>query len=174
MSFTIFQNEKTPFQAVKTRSLRRRKIDIFPKRLTHGFGSKKPFFLPFFRSYRPGKCLLRYSRRKKRLSSLQKQEVKKRRKIDILEKRLTHGFGPKMANFPTLFFLGNIGEENVFYNILKQKKTPFQAIKTRSSKSRKIDIFLKGLTHGLGPKMAIFRTFIFQAKQDRKMSFTIF
>ena len=36
---------------------------------------------------------------------------------------------------------------------------PFEAIKTRSSKSRKIDIFLKSLTHGFGPKMAIFRTF---------------
>ena len=31
---------------------------------------------------------------------------------------LTHGFGPKMAIFPT-FFLGNIGQENVFYDILE-------------------------------------------------------
>ena len=36
---------------------------------------------------------------------------------------------------------------------------PFQAIKTRSSKSQKIDIFLKWLSHGFGPKMAIFLTF---------------
>ena len=36
---------------------------------------------------------------------------------------------------------------------------PFQAIKTRSSKSEKIDIFLKGLTHGFGTKMVIFLTF---------------
>ena len=36
---------------------------------------------------------------------------------------------------------------------------PFKAIKTRSSKSRKIDIFLKGLTHGFGPKMGIIPTF---------------
>ena len=33
---------------------------------------------------------------------------------------------------------------------------PLKAIKTRSSKSEKIDIFLKGLTRGFGPKMAIF------------------
>ena len=39
--------------------------------------------------------------------------------------------------------------------IFQNEKTPFYAIKTRSSKSRKIDIFLKGLTHGFGPKMAI-------------------
>ena len=33
---------------------------------------------------------------------------------------LTHGFGPKMANFPT-FFLGNIGQENVFYDIVERR-----------------------------------------------------
>ena len=43
----------------------------------------------------------------------------------------------------------------IFYN----EKTPFLAIKTRSSKSQKIAIFAKGLTHGFGPKMAIFPTF---------------
>ena len=43
----------------------------------------------------------------------------------------------------------------IFWN----KKKPFQAIKRRCSKSRKIDIFLKGLTHGFSPKMAIFPTF---------------
>ena len=43
----------------------------------------------------------------------------------------------------------------IFYN----EKTTFYAIKTRSPKSRKTDIFLKGLAHGFGPKMAIFPTF---------------
>ena len=45
----------------------------------------------------------------------------------------------------------------IFYN----EKTPFYAIKTKSLDSRKIDIFLKGLTNGFGPKMAIFQTFFF-------------
>ena len=62
--------------------------------------------------------------------------------------------------FFQLFFLSNIDQENVFYNILEHKM-PVQAIKTRRSKSRKFDIFLKGLTHGLGPKMAFFPTFFF-------------
>ena len=43
------------------------------------------------------------------------------RKIDILRKGLTHGFGPKMVIFPTFFFLGNIGQEKVFFNILERK-----------------------------------------------------
>ena len=42
--------------------------------------------------------------------------------MDIFPKGLTHGFGSKLAIFR--FFLGNIGEENVFYDILEQK-TPF-------------------------------------------------
>ena len=75
--------------------------------------------------------------------------------------------------FFQLFFLGNIGQENVFYDIL-EGKTPFQAIKTRSPKTRKIGIFPKGLTHGFGPKMAIFPTFFFSAIQATKMSFMTF
>ena len=69
LSFTIFQNEKSPFQGTKTKSLKSRKIDIFPQGLTHGFGPKMAFFPTFlYRQYSPGKCLLRYTRTKKRLS----------------------------------------------------------------------------------------------------------
>ena len=60
--------------------------------------------------------------------------------------------------FFQVLFLGNVGKENVFNDIIEQKK-PFQAIETRCSKIRKIDIFLKGLNHGFGRKMAIFPTF---------------
>ena len=100
MSFTIFQNEKTPFQAIKTNTLKSRKINIFPK-----------------------------------------------------------GFGQKLAIFRTFFFQDNIGREMSF-TIFQVEKTPFQAIKARSSKSRKSDIFPKVLTHRFGPKMAIFQ-FVF-------------
>ena len=40
----------------------------------------------------------------------------------IFPKGLTHGLCPKMAIFATFFFLGNIGQENVFYDILEQQK----------------------------------------------------
>ena len=62
--------------------------------------------------------------------------------------------------FFQLFFLGSMGQENVFCDILERIKA-FLGYKKRSSKSRKIDIFPKGLTHGFGPKMAIFPTFFF-------------
>ena len=76
-------------------------------------------------------------------------------------KRLVHGFGPKMAFFPT-YCIGNIDQENVFYFILEQK-THYYAIKTSNSKNRKIDFCPKGLVHGFGAKLAIFPSFFFQA-----------
>ena len=89
-----------------------------------------------------------------------KTRSSKSRKIDILLKGLTHGFGPKMAIFPT-FFLANIGQENVFYKILEQKNA-FLDYKNKKFIKSKIDIFPKGLNHGLGPKMSIFRSFFFR------------
>ena len=106
MSFTIFQKEKMPFEVIKTRSSKSRKMDIFLKGLTHGFGSK-------------------------------------------------------FVIFP-IFFSQAIYARKMSFTIFQKEKMPFEVIKTRSSKSRKIDIFPNGLTHGLGTKMAIFPTFFFR------------
>ena len=46
----------------------------------------------------------------------------KKSKYCIFPKRLLHSFAPKLAIFPTFFFSGNIGQENVFYDIIEQKK----------------------------------------------------
>ena len=99
MFFAIFQNEKTPFQAIKTRSSKSREIDIFPK-------------------------------------------------------GLTHGFGPKMAIFPT-FFLGNIGQENVFHDILEEKNA-FLGYKNKKFKKSKIDFFQKGVNPQFWSKDGLF------------------
>ena len=173
MSFTIFQNETTPFQAIKTRNSKSRKIEIFPNGLTHGFGPKMaicPTFL--FRQYCLGKCLLRYCRTKKKPFKAIKTRSLKIRKIVIFLKGLTHGFGPKMAIFPTLFFQP-IQAKKMSFTIFQNEKTLFQAIKTKSSKSRKIDIFPKGLTHGFGPKMAIFRSFFLDNKGQENVFYDI-
>ena len=91
-------------------------------------------FQLFFRQYRPGKCLLKYSENKKRLSRLQKQEV---------QKVLTHGFGPKMAIFPP-FFLGNIGQKNVFYDILEGEKAFLGYKDKKLKKVEKLTFFQRG------------------------------
>ena len=62
--------------------------------------------------------------------------------------------------FLRLFLKGNIDQEHVFYDILEGKNA-FLGYKNKKFKSPKIDIFPKGLTHGFGPKMAIFPTFLF-------------
>ena len=65
-----------------------------------------------------------------------------------------------MAFFPSSFFYGKIGQENFFHDIL-ERKNAFLGYKTRRSKSRKIDIFPKELTHGFGLKMVIIPTSFF-------------
>ena len=47
----------------------------------------------------------------------------------------------------------------------------FQAIKTRCSKSRKIDLFVKGLYDGFGPEMAIFESLVFLQIRSRESVF---
>ena len=55
-----------------------------------------------------------------------------------------------------VFYLGNIGQENVFYNILEQKNAFLAYKNNRFKKSKKMGILAKGLTHSFGQKMAIF------------------
>ena len=104
MSFTILQNEKMPFYAIKTTSLKSRKIDIFPKGLPHYFGQK-------------------------------------------------------MAIFPT-FFLGNIGQEKVFYNI-QERKNAFLGYKNKTFKKSKNWHFSKRVNPGFWSKKWHYSAFFF-------------
>ena len=47
-----------------------------------------------------------------------------------------HGFSQKLAIFPPFCFLGNIGKENVFYDILEWKKA-FLGYKNKKFKRSK-------------------------------------
>ena len=151
MSFTIFQNEKTPFQAIKTRSLKSQKIDIFPKGLTHGFGPKMAIFPTFF------------------LSNISQENVF----CDILErknaflgyknnkfKKSKNWFRSKNGHFSTSFWARQARKTS--FAIFYHEESSYQAIKTTTLKSPKIDIFSKGLTHGFCPKMGIFQHFSFR------------
>ena len=65
------RTKKTPFYAIKTWRSKSKNIDVFPKGLTHGIGPKMAMCPTIFlRQYRPGKCLLGFSRTKKRLPGL--------------------------------------------------------------------------------------------------------
>ena len=67
------------------------------------------------------------------------------------------------------FFLGDVGQENVFYDIL-ERNNAFLGYKNKKFKKSTNCIFLKGLTHGFGPKMAIFATF-FKGNIDQENVF---
>ena len=84
----------------------------------------------------------------------------KSRKFHIFPKGLTHGFGPKMAIFPTLFFFGNIGRENVFYDILEQKNA-FVAYKNKKSKKSRNWHFSQGVNRWFWSKNGHFSNFVF-------------
>ena len=104
MSFTIFQNENTSFQAIKTRSSKSRNIDIFPKGLTHVIEPKMALFQLFFQAIKARKMSFTiFQNEKTPFQAIKKKRCLKSRKIDIFPKGLTHGFGPEMAIFPTFF-----------------------------------------------------------------------
>ena len=163
---------KTPFSAIKTSSLKERKIDISPKGLTHDFGPKMAIFPTFlFKPIKTRKMSLTIFQNGKSPFQTIKTRTSKSRNIDIFQKGITLGFGRKMAFFQ-LFFLCNIGRENVFYDILERKKS-FLGYKNKKCKTSKNSHFSTGVNPCFGPTMAIFPTF-FQAIQSRRMSFTIF
>ena len=170
--FMIFQNEKTPFQAITRRSSNSRKIAIFPNGLPMVLVQKWPFSqFFFFQVIQVRKVSFMIFYNEKTPVQAIKTRRSKSRNIDICPKGLTHGFGSKMAILPGFFFQA-IQARKMSFIIFQNEKTPFQSIKTRRSKIPKIDIFVKGLTHGLGPKMAIFQPF-FNAIQPGKCLYDI-
>ena len=56
--------------------------------------------------------------------------------MDIFQKGLTHGFNSKMTILATFSFLGTIGQENVFYDIL-ERKNAFLGYKNKKFKKLK-------------------------------------
>ena len=122
MCFTKFQKEKTPVQTMKKRTLKSRKINIFRKELTHGFGPKMAIFPSFIFQARQDRKMsfTIFQNEKTPFQSLKTRSLKSRKSC-IFPKGLIHFFFTKLAIFPTFFVFGNISQENVFYDILQQK-----------------------------------------------------
>ena len=114
----------------------------------------------FFRQYRPRKCLLRYSRMKKRLSRLQNKEVQKVKKNWHFSKGVNPWFWYKNGRCSNFFFLGNIGQENVFYHIL-ELKNHFLVYKDKKFKKSKNWHFFKGVNQSFWSKNGHFPKFFF-------------
>ena len=144
MSFTIFFIQKTPLQPTKKIS-QSRETDMFPKGLTHSFGTKLAIFPTFFfYAIQARKISFRRFQNETTLFQAKKTRNSKSQKNDIFPKGLTHGFGLKMAVFSKLFFLGNIGQENVFYEILERKNAFLGYKNKKLKKSKKLTFFQRG------------------------------
>ena len=122
MSFTILQNDKPAFQAIKTKISNSRKIDILPEGLTHGFNPRMEIFPTFFFSGNIGQENVFYDILEQKNSILgYKNERSTQSKNCHFSKGVSPRFWSKNGYFCKFFFLGNIGQENVFYDILKRK-----------------------------------------------------
>ena len=78
---------KNTFLSYKNTKFKKSKNWHFSKLVNPCFWSKNGHFSNFFfRQYRQGKCVLRYSRTKKHLSRLQKQEVQKDEKLTFFQR----------------------------------------------------------------------------------------
>ena len=113
----------------------------------------------FFRQYRPGKCLLRYNKTKKLLSRLQKRKLQKDQKNWHFTKGVNSWFELKNGHFSNFFFLGNIGQENVVYDILERKNN-FLDYKDKKFKKSKNSHFFKGVNPSFWSKNGHFSNFI--------------
>ena len=168
MSLTKFLNEKTAFLDYKKRSSKSWKIDIFAKGLTHGFGPKMAIFSTFFfGSIGQENVSYEILERENAFLRYKKKKFKKSKNWHF-SKRVNSWLWSKNVHFFKFFFLGNIGQENVFYDILETKKAFLGYKNNKLKTSRKTDIFPKGLTHGFCPKVAIFSTFFFRQYRPGK------
>ena len=99
-----------------------------------------------------------------------KTSSSKTRKIDIFA---NPWFCSKIGHFSIFSFLGNIGQENVFYDIL-ERKNALLGNKDKKFKKSKNSHFSKGVNPWFPSKIGLFSIFLFQAIQARKLCFMIF
>ena len=138
MSFRIFWiKKKTHFWGIKTRSSKSRKVAIFVKGLTHGFWTKMTIFARSFFFGKIGQENVFYHilQRKNAFLGYKNKKIEKSKNFNF-SKGVNLWFWFKNGNFFNFSFLGNIGQENVFYDIL-ERKNAFLGYKNKKFKRSK-------------------------------------
>ena len=125
------------------------------------------FFKLFFRQYRPGKCLLRYFRTRKRLSRLSKIEVRKVEKLTFFPKGLTDGFGRKMAIFAS-FFIRHSRPLKCLLRYFRTKKRLSRLWKIEVQEVEKLTFFQRGEPIVMVQKWPFFQLFFFKQCRQGK------
>ena len=97
---------------------------------------KWPFFqLFFFREYKPENLFYDILERKNAFLGYKNEKSKKSKNWDF-SKVVNPWFWSKNGHFSNFFFLGNMGQENVFYDILEREKA-FLGYKNKKSEKWK-------------------------------------
>ena len=115
----------------------------FCKGVVNGFGQKLVIFPDFyFRENRPEKCVLNQKKvfydildDRNAVLDYKNKKLKKSRNWDF-SKGLAHGFGQKLVIFPDFSFLGNIGQKNVFSDILEGRNDSLDYKNRKLKKSK--------------------------------------
>ena len=122
---------------MKTRSSKSRNIDIFPKRLTSWFWSKNGQFSKFSFSGNIGQENVFYDILERKNAFLgHKNKEFKTSKIFNFTTEVNPWFWSKKGHFFNFFVLGNIRQENVFYEILEGKNAFLGHKKKKFKKSK--------------------------------------
>ena len=142
MCFTIFQKEKTPLQAIKRRSSKSSKNCFFMKgvRPRPPFWSKNGHFSIFlFQAIQARKMCFRILQKDKTPF----QAIKTRSNSDFFQRGQ---YMVLVRNWPFfhLFILGNIGQKNVFQNILEGKNAFLGYENKKLKKSKNSDFLQRG------------------------------
>ena len=158
--FLDILERKNTFLGHKNKKFTRWKNCHFCKGVSYGFGSKLAAF-PFFFLGNKGQDNVIYDilERKNAFLGYKNKKFKKWKNCHF-SKGVLHGFGQKLAIFPSFFFLGNIGQENVFYDIL-QRKNVFLTYKNHKFKKSKNCNFFKGVSPWFWSKIGHFSIFFF-------------
>ena len=153
------------FLGYKNKNFKSQKINIFPE----GFCPKVGIFRPFFFSrqyYRPENVFYDILGRKKAFLSYKNKKFKKSKNWHI-SKGVNQWFWPNNGHFFNFLFLGNIAQQNYFYDIL-ERKNAFLGYKNKTLKKSKYWHFSKEVNPWFGPKMAIFSGFFFRQYRSGK------
>ena len=152
---------KNTFLGYRNKKFKKSKNCHFSKGLNPWFLNKNVRFWNFFFYFKIGQenVFDHILERKNAFLGSKNQKIKKSKNWRF-SKGVNPWFWSKNGHFFNFFFLGNIRQEHVFYDILERNNV-ILGYKKRSSKSRKIAIFSNGLTHVFGLKMIIFPTSFF-------------
>ena len=151
---------KNAFLGLKNKNFKSRKIDIFPQGLTHGFVQKWLVFQLFFLGNRGQENVFYDILERKNAFLGYKNKKLKKSKYWHFSKGVNPWFSSEHGHFSNFIFLGNIGQENVFYDILEQNNV-FLGYKNRKFKKSKISHFSKGMNPWFWFKNGHFFNFVF-------------